>query len=57
MLELAKRYRLVAREIGQQSGVKPASRAAEYLSGRKTPHPDLARAMERVILMMVEEAK
>ena len=57
MLELAKRYRLVAREIGRQSGVKPASRAAEYLSGRKTPHPDLARAMERVILMMVEEAK
>ena len=57
MLELAKRYRLVAREIGRQSGVKPASCAAEYLSGRKTPHPDLARAMERVILMMVEEAK
>ena len=57
MLELAKRYSLVAREIGRQSGVKPASRAAEYLSGRKTPHPDLARAMERVILMMVEEAK
>ena len=55
MLELAKRYSLVAREIGRQSGVKPASRAAEYLSGRKTPHPDLARAMERVILMMVEE--
>ena len=55
MLELAKRHRLVAREIGRQSGVKPASRAAEYLSGRKTPHPDLARAMERVILMMVEE--
>ena len=45
----------VAREIGRQSGVKPASRAAEYLSGRKTPHPDLARAMERVILMMVEQ--
>ena len=57
MLELAKRYSLVAREIGRQSGVKPASRAAEYLSGRKTPHPDLARAMERVILMMVEDAK
>jgi len=57
MLELAKRYSLVAREIGMQSGVKPASRAAEYLSGRKTPHPDLARAMERVILMMVEDAK
>ena len=57
MLELAKRYSLVAREIGRQSGVKPASRAAEYLSGRKTPHPDLARAMERVIIMMVEEAK
>ena len=55
MLELAKRHRLVAREIGRQSGVKPASRAAEYLSGRKTPHPDLAREMERVILMMVEE--
>ena len=55
MLELAKRYSLVAREIGRQSGVKPASRAAEYLSGRKTPNPDLARAMERVILMMVEE--
>ena len=55
MLELAKRYSLVAREIGRQSGVKPASRAAEYLSGHKTPHPDLARAMERVILMMVEE--
>ena len=55
MLELAKRYSLVAREIGRQSGVKPASRAAEYLSGRKTPHPDFARAMERVILMMVEE--
>ena len=57
MLELAKRYSLVAREIGRQSGVKPASRAAEYLSGRKTPHPDLARAMERVILMMVEVVK
>jgi hypothetical protein len=57
MLELAKRHRLVAREIGRQSGVKPASRAAEYLSGRKTPHPDLARSMERVIIMMVEEAK
>ena len=57
MLELARRHRLVAREIGRQSGVKPASRAAEYLSGRKTPHPDLARAMERVILMMVEELK
>jgi len=55
MLELAKRHRLVAREIGRQSGVKPASRAAEYLSGRKTPHPDLAREMERVILMMMEE--
>jgi len=55
MLELAKRHRLVAREIGLQSGVKPASRAAEYLSGRKTPHPDIARMMERVILMMVEE--
>ena len=55
MLELAKRYRLVAREIGRQSGVKPASRAAEYLSGRRTPHPDLANEMERVILMMVEE--
>lgn len=55
MLELAKRYSLVAREIGRQIGVKPASRAAEYLSGRKTPHPDLAREMERVILMMVEE--
>lgn len=57
MLELAKRYSLVAREIGRQSGVKPASRAAEYLSGRKTPHPDLARAMERVIIMMVETVK
>jgi len=57
MLELAKRHRLVAREIGRQSGVKPASRAAEYLSGRKTPHPDLAKAMERVILQMVEELK
>ena len=55
MLELAKRYSLVAREIGRQSGVKPASRAAEYLSGRKTPNPDFARAMERVILMMVEQ--
>lgn len=55
MLELAKRHRLVAREIGRQSGVKPAYRAAEYLSGRMTPHPDLAREMERVILMMVEE--
>lgn len=57
MLELAKRYSLVAREIGRQSGVKPESRAAEYLSGRKTPHPDLARSMERVIIMMVEDAK
>lgn len=57
MLELAKRYSLVAREIGRQSGVKPASRAAEYLSGRKTPHPDLAREMEKVILMMVEATK
>jgi hypothetical protein len=57
MLELAKRYSLVAHEIGRQSGVKPASRAAEYLSGRKTPHPDLARSMERVIIMMVEEVK
>lgn len=57
MLELAKRYSLVAREIGRQSGVKPASRAAEYLSGRKTPHPDLARSMERVIIMMVETVK
>ena len=55
MLELAKRHRLVAREIGRQSGVKPASRAAEYLSGRKTPHPDIAKAMERVILQMVAE--
>ena len=55
MLELAKRYSLVAREIGRQSGVKPASRAAEYLSGHKTPNPDFARAMERVILMMVEQ--
>jgi len=55
MLKLAKIHRLVAREIGRQSGVKPASRAAEYLAGRKTPHPDLAREMERVILMMVEE--
>ena len=57
MLELAKRHRLVAREIGRQSGVKPASRAAEYLSGRKTPHPDLARSMERVIIEMVETVK
>lgn len=55
MLDLAKIHRLVAREIGRQSGVKPAWRAAEYLSGRKTPHPDLAREMEKVILMMVEE--
>ena len=55
MLELAKIHRLVASEIGRQSGVKPASRAAEYLSGRKTPHPDLAKAMERVILQMVAE--
>lgn len=55
MLELARRHRLVAREIGRQSGVKPASRAAEYLSGRKTPHPDLANEMERVILQMVAE--
>ena len=55
MLELAKRHRLVASDIGRQSGVKPASRAAEYLSGRKTPHPDLAKAMERVILQMVAE--
>ena len=45
----------IAREIGRQSGVKPASRAAEYLSGRKTPHPDLANEMERVILQMVAE--
>lgn len=57
MLELAKRYSLVAREIGRQIGIKPASRAAEYLSGRKAPHPDLARSMERVIIMMVEDAK
>ena len=57
MLELAKRHRLVAREIGRQSGVKPASRAAEYLSGRKTPHPDLARSMERVIVEMVGGTK
>ena len=57
MLELAKRYSLVAREIGRQSGVKLASRAAEYLSGRKTPHPDLARAMESAIFMMVEARK
>jgi hypothetical protein len=57
MLELAKRYSLVAREIGMQSGVKPASRAAEYLSGRKTPHPDLARSMERVIVEMVGGTK
>ena len=55
MLELAKRHRLVASDIGRQSGVKPASRAAEYLSGRKTPHPDLANEMERVILQMVAE--
>jgi hypothetical protein len=57
MLKLAKIHRLVAREIWRQSGVKPASRAAEYLSGRKTPHPDLARAMESAILMMIEAAK
>lgn len=57
MLELAKRYSLVAREIGRQSGVKPASRAAEYLSGRTTPHPDLARSMERVIVEMVGGTK
>lgn len=57
MLELAKRHRLVAREIGRQSGVEPASRAAEYLSGRKTPHPDIARMMERVILQMIGEKK
>ena len=37
--------------------IKREKEEAEYLSGRKTPHPDLARAMERVILMMVEEAK
>jgi transcriptional regulator with XRE-family HTH domain len=57
MLELAKRYSLAAREIGRQIGVKPASRAAEYLSGRKTPHPDLAREMERVIVEMVGGTK
>ena len=34
-----------------------ASRAAEYLSGCKTPHPDLARSMEGVIMKMVEVAK
>lgn len=55
MLELAKRHRLVASDIGRQSGVKPASRAAEYMSGRRTPHPDLANEMERVILQMVAE--
>ena len=54
-LAKAKRHRLVASDIGRQSGVKPASRAAEYLSGRKTPHPDLANEMERVILQMVAE--
>ncbi len=53
----AKRYSLVAREIGRQSGVKPASRAAKYLSGRETPHPDLARSMERVIVEMVGGTK
>lgn len=57
MLDLAKIHRLVAREIGRQSGVKPASRAAEYLSGRKAPHPDLARAMDRVIVEMVGGTK
>ena len=57
MLELAKRHRLVASDIGRQSGVKPASRTAEYLAGRKTPHPDLARMMERVILRMIGEKK
>ena len=57
MLELAKRYSLVAREIGRQCGVKPAYRAAEYLAGSKTPHPDLARSMERVIVEMVGGTK
>jgi predicted transcriptional regulator len=32
-------------------------RVAEFLAGRKTPHPNLARMMERVILRMIGEKK
>ena len=64
MLELVKFHGLKARAISAQcndyrveTNLKQPVRVAEFLAGRKTPHPDLARMMERVILMMVEELK
>ena len=64
MLELVKFHGLKARAISSlcndyrvETNLKQPVRVAEFLAGRKTPHPDLARMMERVILMMVEELK
>ena len=64
MLELVKFHGLKARAISAQCNdyrVETKSRqpvrVAEFLSGRKTPHPNLARMMERVILQMIGEKK
>ena len=62
MLDLVKFHGLIARDISRacdswrrNTGAKQAVRAAEFLSGRKIPHPELAKLLESVILQMVEQ--
>lgn len=64
MLELVKFHGLKARAISAQcndyrveTNSRQPVRVAEFLAGRKTPHPDLSRMMERVILRMIGEKK
>jgi len=64
MLEAVKFHGLIASDISraceswrQATGEKQPVRAAEFLSGRKIPHPELARLMEEVIAQMVEMKK
>jgi transcriptional regulator with XRE-family HTH domain len=64
MLELVKFHGLKARAISAQCNdyrvetkSRQSVRVAEFLAGRKTPHPNLARMMERVILQMIGEKK
>jgi transcriptional regulator with XRE-family HTH domain len=64
MLELVKFHGLKAKAISAQcndyrveTNSRQPVRVAEFLAGRKTPHPNLARMMERVILRMIGEKK
>ena len=64
MLDLVKFHGLKAKAISAQcndyrveTNSRQPVRVAEFLAGRKTPHPNLARMMERVILRMIGEKK